>query len=412
MRDFLAEVWQSAARRFLCYFLAVVSLMLGVAAYLCIVSVVEGALHEGFAGFLTDPLAMKPSITVYPWLEPRGGQDVSIPIRDVVAAVEEAVGRQAAYSVHYRGIDAKIGRSALLGLGVEAVSPNSFSGGFMDTQLLVRGRALDPEDDRQGRAVCLIPVDLAMKALGGSDPLGQDIRVAGRRFRVIGITRKMSPVMVPFATAATSFTDHRPDSWHVNVIVTEEGFWQDLDRIDARLSILTGKVHNWRDCCLGRWMKREYVSPKKGMPLHLASHWLMAREEARKQRSLRIMAGSLAVLCLLSGLLGLVNMLLANLSGRIHEIGLRRALGATRWRLAAQVLCEAASAGLLGGVAGALLGSLLVPVLSHGWRIPPITRPLWVVAAIAVSTLTALLAGLIPARAAMRVSPAESLREL
>jgi len=107
-----------------------------------------------------------------------------------------------------------------------------------------------------------------------------------------------------------------------------------------------------------------------------------------------------------------VNMLLANLSGRIHEIGLRRALGATRWRLAAQVLCEAASAGLLGGVAGALLGSLLVPVLSHGWRIPPITRPLWVVAAIAVSTLTALLAGLIPARAAMRVSPAESLREL
>jgi putative ABC transport system permease protein len=125
---------------------------------------------------------------------------------------------------------------------------------------------------------------------------------------------------------------------------------------------------------------------------------------------MRLFLGLLSLLPLGVGLLGMVSMLLANLNGRVREIGVHRALGATRARQAVLVLCEAGATGLLAGLVGIPVGMAVLHLLSSAWgselRIPSGGTSVAVLA----SVMAAVLAGLIPARAAMKISPCEALR--
>ncbi len=113
---------------------------------------------------------------------------------------------------------------------------------------------------------------------------------------------------------------------------------------------------------------------------------------------------------LLVGAIGIANVTLVSVLERVGEIGLRRALGASRRHVAGQFLVESTAMGLVGGVIGASLGVLLVVVISAARTWTPVLDPWVPLAAPVIGGLTGLVAGLYPALRAASLEPVEALR--
>jgi putative ABC transport system permease protein len=115
---------------------------------------------------------------------------------------------------------------------------------------------------------------------------------------------------------------------------------------------------------------------------------------------------------LLVGGIGIANVMVIAVLERRSEIGLRRALGATRAHIAAQFLTEAVILGVLGGAAGLLAGTVITEIVARTRHWTPLIPPQALWGGIAVAVAIAALAGLYPASRAARLSPAEALRTI
>ena len=118
----------------------------------------------------------------------------------------------------------------------------------------------------------------------------------------------------------------------------------------------------------------------------------------------------LGVIALLAGGLGIANVTLLSVMERIGEIGLRRALGATRGQIAAQFMVESVVIGFIGGIIGSALGVAAVIVVAalQGWS--PVTDPLVAIAGVLLGALVGWASGWYPARRAARIEPVAALR--
>ncbi len=137
---------------------------------------------------------------------------------------------------------------------------------------------------------------------------------------------------------------------------------------------------------------------------------LLLEQSRRTQRLFSIVMGCIAGISLLVGGIGIMNIMLAAVLERTREIGVRRAVGATRRDIPAQFVIEASAIAVVGGLAGVVMGVVIARVIaaSAGW--PTVVTAFSVMLSLGVSMAVGLAAGIYPALRAASLDPIEALR--
>ncbi|HXH48338.1 MAG TPA: ABC transporter permease [Terriglobia bacterium] len=260
------------------------------------------------------------------------------------------------------------------------------------------GRYISESDFSHGAPVCFIGQDLVDKFFPNVDPIGKEVRVGGRSFRVIGVAEKIGTtfgrsqdnfVMIPLTTFQRVFFS-RPE---LNVSVQAWSSAQMIPLQDEVRSLMRARRH------LG-------YNEDDTFGIN-ASETIMGLWQRLTGTIFAVTIGVVAVFMVVGGIV-IMNIMLASVTDRTHEIGIRKSLGARRRDILTQFIIESAVMAGTGGVIG-IVSALLINVLVQ--RFITSTVPLSaIVVGVGLSVIVGLFFGIYPASKAARLDPIEALR--
>ena len=296
------------------------------------------------------------------------------------------------------------------------------------------GQAWSEADDQRGADVAVLSAAMAETLFGTANPVGKRIRMVGASFQIVGVLAPWRPlpkfyrlvggpgpfgqaedVMIPFATAIRHEIAHaggmrctvRPEpGWQG--ILDSECTWMQV-YIETRSASDRADLQTLLDNYASGQRKLRRMLRAAPNDLYDISQWLVRQHVVDNDSRLSAwLAFGFLLLCLVNT----IGLLLAKFSARAAEVGVRRALGASRRAIFQQFLTEAAVVGVVGGVAGVLLAlGALRMIGMQSDQAQATARMDWqmLLLAFAMSLAAALLAGLLPTWRACQVTPAIQL---
>ena len=270
-----------------------------------------------------------------------------------------------------------------------------------DTAALAHGRFLSVADDQRRRRVCVLSAPTA-KSLGfGDEPIGKHVTLAGEWFRVIGVLEASDsllsalgqPAYVPYNTMQTLFG---AEDSQLNLMATvAEG--TDVEAMRGRLESVLRRAHN--------------IGPDDEDDFAIETDATIAELTGQVAGIVTAVAVAIVSISLLVGGVGIMNIMLVSVTERTREIGILKALGATRRQILLQFLTEAIALCLLGAVAGLLLGHLIAVVFgAFAPKVEVHVSLVATLAAVGFSTLVGIVFGILPAYRAADLRPIDALR--
>jgi putative ABC transport system permease protein len=259
-----------------------------------------------------------------------------------------------------------------------------------------QGRFLPAGDPRRGSPVAVLGPKLKRELFGDANALGEHVRVAGRRFQVIGI-------MEPKGQFLGFDLD---DAAYIPLAESMPLFNRDsLGEIDVQFS--NGSI---ADSVAAR-IRRLLIDRHDGFEdFTITTQTDMLETTNRILGIVNLAVGGIGAISLLVGAIGILTMMWISVNERTHEIGLAKALGATRAQILWLFLGEAALLSTLGGVSGLLAGMGLGAAIRLAVPGLPVSTPVeYVVLALAVSFTVGILSGILPARRAAGMDPIQAL---
>jgi putative ABC transport system permease protein len=275
---------------------------------------------------------------------------------------------------------------------------------YMEIQggTLLRGRFFTL-GELKGANVMVLEAEVAERLFGRIDPLDRVLRIGGKAVRVIGIYQKPDNIfeppgqeiggVIPFETARQNFRYDETNSLFIAV--------------KPRTGVPVAEAQDLVTVAL-----RQARNLRPGMPntFDLISQDQILEVVGNFTSYFFIAMVALSSVALLVGGIGVMAIMMVSVTDRTKEIGLRKALGATRREILWQFLVEAATLTLIGGLFGILFGLAAGELLKYALRLES-GVPLWSAAlACVVSIAIGLVFGLYPANRAARMDPVEALR--
>jgi putative ABC transport system permease protein len=376
--------------------LSMLGIAIGVAAVIMLTSLGEGArryMVSEFSQFGTNILAVNPGKTETGGIPGAfGGTTQKLTIDDAEALsrvpVLERVVPLAFAQARVEG--GGRGRSVFI-YGSTSDLPEVFKFSVGQGDFLPEG------DPRRGAAVAVLGPKLKRELYGDDNALGQFVRVAGARLRVIGIMEPKGQILgmdmddaayVPVATAMRLF--NLEEVQEIDIIIPHEGLTKAA--IEAVRRVLIDRHRGEED-------------------FTITSQSEMLEVFGRVMDILTLGVAVIAGISLLVGSIGIFTMMWISVGERTAEIGLLRALGATAQQVRQVFLTEAILMTMAGGLAGLLFGLAATLVLRLFVPAFPAGAPIeYVVAALTVSGLAGILSGVGPARRAASLTPVDALR--
>jgi putative ABC transport system permease protein len=266
---------------------------------------------------------------------------------------------------------------------------------------IVAGRNFTPLEYAASARVAVINDKLAESLFPGLDPIGKRIKIFGEPFEVIGLHIEAAslfgggddPRLAIPHTTFEKVADYWKGWMDISVMPTESATVdQAMDQVVAAMRSSRGLKPGQED------------------------NFAIVTQDRVMETFNKITSGFFLVMLALSsvglmvGGVGVVAIMMISVTERTREIGVRKALGATRKEIMFQFLVEAATLTLVGGAFGMILGGLIAAGV-HKWTPVPATVPLWsVVVAVFASVITGIFFGLYPASKASKLDPVEALR--
>ena len=269
---------------------------------------------------------------------------------------------------------------------------------------LLEGRFISEADNQQRRNVLVIGVDCA-EALFPNEPtgnVGKVVRMNGATWEIIGVIAKRK---------AALFGENEEDSKVMLPYRTARKAAPQRDYLLHIIQAKTGRLNEALEDAEGILRKRRGV--KYGDPNDFDIK--TAGEFIKQFDSITGMVGLIAIaissLGLLVGGIGVMNIMLVSVTERTKEIGIRKAIGATKKAIVLQFLLEAMTLTFFGGLIGVVLAVLTSNLIMLLMPSLPASIPLWaVISGLTVSVAVGLIFGVLPARKASRLDPIDCLR--
>jgi putative ABC transport system permease protein len=286
---------------------------------------------------------------------------------------------------------------------------------------LAMGRFLLPEDEEKHENVAVLGSTVAQRLFPFENPLGQTLKLGMSEWLVVGVLKSRTPVG---DTGGAMADDYNSDAYipltacndHFGSVITyrQAGSFQREQVALSQVTLTVADIDKVRTT--GELIKQilsRHIKDDTAVSVPLDK---LEEAEAAKKRFLGLLA-MIAGISLVVGGIGIMNIMLATVTERTREIGIRRALGAKRRDITMQFLIEAVVQTSLGGMLGTLVGlfvAIVVPPVAewlwYGWHLPAQVTPLPIFLALIVAVVVGVGFGLYPAYRAAMLDPIEALR--
>jgi putative ABC transport system permease protein len=376
-------------------------ILIGVAAVVVTVALGEGteiAVNQRLAALGQNTLSVFPQQTP-PSGVGREGYQPRLTEGDALA-----IAREAPSVLHVAPILASRGEASFGGYSLQA--------DFIGTQRpfisirnwpIASGEPWAERTENTGGRECLIGVGVARELFGQDDPIGRVLRLGQHPFRVLGVLAEKGPgpfgqeqdniVVMPIAAMRAKLRPTSPG--RVDQLLVQARGAGALDAAKREIGALLRQRHGlWED------VEDDFV---------VRSDQGFRDTQDRIVGVLRSLLTSIAAISLLVGGIGIMNIMLVSVSERTRDIGVRMAIGATRWDILIQFLTEAVLLSLFGGMLGAALSALAIAGLAQALSLPmrPSLEALGV--ALGVSSGIGVCFGIVPSWRAASLDPIVAL---
>jgi putative ABC transport system permease protein len=277
---------------------------------------------------------------------------------------------------------------------------------YVQNRTILHGRDINETDVRQGTKVAVIGSTIVSKLFPYENPLGKQIRVNKIPFTIVGIfdtkgqsqmgTDQDDLVLVPLTTAQKRLVRWKGTANRIRSIYIQGVSMEAL-----------GYIQNETEALL---RERHKIKPNEADDFAVRNITQMLEARRKTTTIMSMLLGSIALISLIVGGIGIMNIMLVSVTERTREIGIRMAVGAKAGDIRKQFLIEAMVLSDIGGVLGIILGIVAGYLLSSFAEVPPIFTTSSILLAFVFSCLVGIGFGYYPAWKASLLNPIDALK--
>ncbi len=372
----------------------------------------QGGMEQNIKGFATNSGFFFTNVTSEPYKGFRKGRSWNMNNRDLEIIKQKATALEYISPMLFGESSSKnivMGRKST-SAQVMGVYPDQFK---IQTQTVIKGRLFNDLDIRNVGKVALIGKTVAENLFdSGQDPIGAYIRVNGIYFQVVGVIRPNSKaqiggdaetsVYIPFSTMQKAF--NQGDIIHFMGATAKEGM--SVSTLEDQIKTILKTNHN--------------IAPNDEKAVRSFNIEKEFKTFANLFLGIRTLIWIVGLGSLLSGIIGVSNIMLVTVRERTREIGVRRALGAKPVTIVSQIVSESFILTFIAGFGGLFFGVIILELISIGMRggasedmffIPPFISFGTALVSMSILIASGLFAGLMPALRALSIKAIDAIRE-